>query len=841
MGDVYRAHDTRLEREVALKLVRPGVHRDQTLREAQTLAKLAHPNVVRVYDAGEEADELYLAMELVDGPTLREWFAAADRPVPVILDVFEAAARGLAAAHAVGIVHRDFKPDNVLVGEDGRVHVIDFGLAEAGDMEHEATQEDLPGVTTVDSTVEGTPAYLAPERYRGLPATPESDQFAFCVSLYEALFGVRPFLGHSSTEIGLEMQRAAITFPSARRRVPRRIRELLRRGLQRAPGDRHASMLSLAASLARARRSRRPSFVLAGVAVAIGVGAGLVLAPSGDGGACLEAAAAVEDVYDEARRREIASAFDRSEKPFAATTRDTTLRRLDVFAHEWSEAWRATCEPSGLEGMRIEEGRSCLGGQREFFTGVVEGLVGGTASTGHGVEVGFSLPDPATCVREEGVGPVRRPALERERGVFSTLAAAQRFEDLDRETRDALARAEVENDGERRALASLYAGIAAKVVGDSDDARNLLTQASVLALSHERDDLAFWAWRELTWLEGFHRRDLARGLEMAEYARAALERGGLGVREEVALEVVLAWVGEHNGAVAVGAEHADRARELALPNLAADDPLLAEVYNAHGALAALHGRLPEAKEAYARAIEVRESSGGPADPWTAIPLHNLGALERVTGEPRRALELHRRAARVGTAAYGSDSAFAAVGHMNEGLALLELGDYASARFSLERAVTLLDSMHDAPQYPVATANLARVLVRGGESARAREYLRMAASALEIDSNPQRVRQHLELAKLELELGRARAARDRARSAEERMRAAFGDDYPAVWDALVLGAEASLALGDSSQARASASRALELARGRNPATEARARLVLTRSANPKKNEDDREVP
>ena len=167
------------------------------------MARLSHPNVVTVYDVGTVADRVFVAMEFVEGQTIAAWLAAAGAPLAEILAVFIAAGRGLAAAHARGLVHRDFKPENVLIGADGRARVIDFGLARltavaaSSDRRGAAAIRLRPPATALDAhaagTVLGTPAYMSPEQFRGQPADARSDQFSFCVALYEALYGVRPF------------------------------------------------------------------------------------------------------------------------------------------------------------------------------------------------------------------------------------------------------------------------------------------------------------------------------------------------------------------------------------------------------------------------------------------------------------------------------------------------------------------------------------------------------------------------------------------------------------------------------------------------------------------------
>src|SRR5262249_21319049 len=232
MGVVYRAVDPRLDRPVALKLLRSELSGDEArarlLREAQAMARLSHPNVIVVYEVGTFGGQTFVAMELVTGQTLRDWLRAAKRPWRAVLDRFVQAGRGLAAAHAAGIVHRDFKPANVLLAADARVRVLDFGLARAGAeapaldaSSPSPTPSSLAGEITASGALVGTPAYMAPEQRGGRRADERSDQYSFCVSLHEGLYGERP--GNAPPPTG---------------DAPAWLRRAIARGLAREPSDR---------------------------------------------------------------------------------------------------------------------------------------------------------------------------------------------------------------------------------------------------------------------------------------------------------------------------------------------------------------------------------------------------------------------------------------------------------------------------------------------------------------------------------------------------------------------------------------------------------------------------
>jgi serine/threonine protein kinase len=263
MGVVYLAYDPTLDRPVALKLLHPELRGTQArlLREGQAVAKLAHPNVVRVFDIGTDRDDLFIAMEYVDGWTLGTWLDAERRPPRAILDLFAAAGRGLAAAHGAGLVHRDFKPDNVLVGRDGRVVVTDFGIAKIDADEHASPEPRGPRpwltmTLTRTGSFLGTPAYMSPEQLRGEPADARSDQFSFCVAHWEALFGARPFAlpAHGTLdEVRVAVERGIVPLPQPPPKPLAATEQALRRGLSLDPAERFADMDALLSALAPPR------------------------------------------------------------------------------------------------------------------------------------------------------------------------------------------------------------------------------------------------------------------------------------------------------------------------------------------------------------------------------------------------------------------------------------------------------------------------------------------------------------------------------------------------------------------------------------------------------------
>jgi serine/threonine protein kinase len=281
MGNVYAAHDPELGRDVAVKILRSVPRRNREhahrrfVREARAMSALHHPNVVQVLDAGLDGERAYLAMELLQGEVLGAWLRSGHRTPAEILDVFEAAGRGLAAAHAVGLVHRDFKPDNVMVTVQG-IKVLDFGLVRASKTDDSGESEgvaiEFEPVTDV-GTIVGTPRYMAPEQRAGAELDGRADQFSFCVALYEALAGEHPYDGDVTKWLS---RGAPAPPPILKPGIGRAVQRVLGRGMRMQPAERYPSMGALIFALQAARR-RRATVLAVGVAIAfvvVGLGTG---------------------------------------------------------------------------------------------------------------------------------------------------------------------------------------------------------------------------------------------------------------------------------------------------------------------------------------------------------------------------------------------------------------------------------------------------------------------------------------------------------------------------------------------------------------------------------------
>lgn len=346
MGRIYLAHDEHLDRRVALKLLRGEVggseERTRLLREAQAGARLSHPNIVRVYDAGEHEGLVYIAMEYVEGKTLTRWLSNK-RSLSDLIEIFRSAGEGLCAAHEVGLIHRDFKPDNVVIGDDGRVRVLDFGLARGTSASGADLSEEAPLLEqklTATGTIMGTPAFMSPEQHRGESVDARSDQFAFAVAMWQAVFGAHPFEGEAGPEL-IESILAGRRRPQRTKGVLGRLARVLDRALASDPGRRYASMRELLRELEEARSGggRRIETII-GVVV---IGAALAIWNSQRGEECAPASERLEEAWGVDQRAGAQAMFEASGATDSTSAWKRFASRMDAYAEEWAGAWDEGC------------------------------------------------------------------------------------------------------------------------------------------------------------------------------------------------------------------------------------------------------------------------------------------------------------------------------------------------------------------------------------------------------------------------------------------------------------------------------------------------------------------
>lgn len=519
MGVVYAARDPDLDRRVAIKVVHPrrkGDARSQSrlLREARALARLDHPNVVKVHDVLSHDDEIFVVMELVSGETLASWEAAAPRNCDEVLKAYIQAGKGLVAAHALDIVHRDFKPSNAIIGADGRVRVLDFGLArlESGDVDPDDAQGASGAITkTVPGAVFGTLVYAAPEQLSSGEVTAASDQFSFCVALHRALEGTPPFAGTSVSELVTNIRASAPVIATDGRRVPTWLRATMFRGLAFDPGARHPSMASLLAELERPRGWRRWRLPATMVSVgAIATVATLLLqgraaAPASCDGGARDAAL----VWSPVTRAVVGNAISRVGTAYASNAADTVIMGLDGHIRDWRAVHREAClehQHAATSDALFDREMACLHRRLDDMSSAIGVLQGTTAaSVDQAADVVAGIPTSAECTdltrlladTPPPVSPAiaTQVALVREQlGTIAALRRAGRVEEAAPEIETALVGAKATAYSPVIAEAELEHGRLAIQRGDFDDTTaEILLEAMQVALASHQPALAIEA------------------------------------------------------------------------------------------------------------------------------------------------------------------------------------------------------------------------------------------------------------------------------------------------------------------------------------------------------------
>ena len=750
MGIVYRAFDPELGRNVALKLLRrerladPQKAGTRLAREARALAALSHPNVVVVHDLGTAGEEVFVAMELVPGTTLRQWLVTKPRDVHAIVHAFVQAGRGLAAAHAANLVHRDFKPENVLVRDDGRVQVTDFGLARLVTEPAEQSWPDdaAPVALTHTGAMIGTVAYMSPEQLRGEPANAKTDQFSFAVALHEAVCGERPFAGQTVHEL-----RAAMRRPATASRLPAWLRPAVRRGLALDPAERFPTMDELVAALARDPRKVRRR-VAAGIALAAVASTTTAIVVTGlhHGEVCATARPRLAHVWDDARKRAVHEAFAATGRPFAGAVWSAVEHELDAYATDWVTAAHAACEATRVNGTQsealldlrgacLDRRLASLGALADVFehadAAVVENAVTAVAR----------LPSLAPCADKATLQAVVKPpedaaSARRVDALRGQLARAAALEAAGKPT-DAAA---IVEPAARVALQVRYPAIAAEALllqgtvevdrEHFDAAQPLLVHAGDLAEAGRADELKAAAWTQLVRAasQSGHfaeaHEDAAHGAavlarlgpghddaaaELAsvegaaytsegDYGRALeLQQRALALREKLhgpdsaqvggslsAVGNVLLHLSRNSDALAAyERSRAIRVRALGPhhPDVAASDNNLATVYMAMGRFDDARARLVEAKQ-------ISDEVFGPTSARSARILGNLAVLYKDEGRYGDAIETGTRAIALEEAALGADHPMVATLVYVVGASYLELGDIAHAEPALQHALAI---------------------------------------------------------------------------------------------------------------------------------------------------------
>jgi serine/threonine protein kinase/tetratricopeptide (TPR) repeat protein len=779
MGVVYAARDHELGRAVALKTLLRGAPRSgesqsdlldarwavRLVREARTMATLAHPNVVTVYDVFADGADTWIAMEYVEGTTLRAWLAAAPRTRDQIVARFVEAGRGLSAAHAVGIVHRDFKPENVLVGSDERARISDFGLArpiERGD-------DPAPR-----RTIAGTPAYMAPEQIDGAEVDARTDQFSFAVALYEALAGCRPFpvddLTARRTAIGSRRIAPAI------KPLPRVLRRALSRALDPDPAARFPSIDELLVALSAHESSARiawlatASVTLGAIGIAIVTGRSPAKAappcgdpPTGDRSWSIERRRAIED-----RFRSVANGSGSAIARLVSVALDARFRDLESVHAE------VCASPPPAHDQRLR----CLARRRDELETLVAAFVAADAQVVLRAPYAVAQATPAEICRR---APPDLPEVDGSSASIrelddllaraSAFATAAAYADAAPIAERVLEGARARGTRSREAAALELRARIEEGRGDRRAARDTLLSAATAAEGGRADLVAARVWISIVRLSGGYLDEPSEVPFLAQRASAAIER--LGDPRELrgallhAIGLARTATGDYPAATRIlreaialvpeGAalDRGDRAVNLALAlreagelddaRLVADDalaaraavlgeihPAVAEARNLLGTIDGLRGDLPSAIEHHRRALSATETALGPEHEDVALGLGSLALALVNAGRATEAVPLYERARAIRVATYGAEHSTVALVDHNLGYAHLVSGDLEAAERHYRRALDLRRRLLGGAHFHVAYSllGLASVALERGQLAAAESHARESLSIRE---------------------------------------------------------------------------------------------------------------
>jgi len=741
MGVVYLGYDPELHRRVAVKVLheREGgslVNPRRLLREAQALAQVSHPNLVQVYDVGTVDGRVFMAMEVVPGRSLAKWFR--ERPSwREVLEVMVAAGRGLVAAHAAGIVHRDFKPGNVVLGEDGSVRVLDFGLARVGaevdgdstrsssasielppevasELASERSDEDDEPLTR--GTVVGTPAYMAPEQHVGEVATVKSDQYGFCVALYEGLYGHRPFPRVPIPKLARLKRQARLREPPEGVRVPGWLRRVVLKGLSADPAERFASMDALLERLEvtpTATKLRRVGAV--GIVGVVGVTAWAAGRSEAGPSPCEQPDAALADVWSDARADRIEAAFEGTGLGHAGDTWRNLRPILEEYASDWiamrGEACRATHVEGRQSGALLDLRMACLDRRRleldavlalyespdrAFVLRAADG-VGGLRSLARCADaeaLNVAIPPPDSAKDREAVDEALRWLAEAE-----ALEVAGQHAAAERRARAALA--EGQRIDYRPLVAEATHVLSTTLDNDPAAAEQAARDAIALAAEVRDDRLLRSGLRRLMFEVGLGRGRFDEATGIAMTAEAVWRRSGLDPEASATLQADLGSLAAARGDPEAARKHFERS----LAALDAENATIPRrIVVSAGAAAALmqQGAWDEAREAFTRVRELGVDLYGQRNPYVADVDLNLGQIAAAVGDTtaaNRALESALEVLEVDPSQHAARLALAYCSY--GGIAIVE-GRPAAARARARRALEHLEAIGE-PEGPLSAA------------------------------------------------------------------------------------------------------------------------------------------
>ena len=733
MGAVYRAYDPELDRSIAIKILtvlpKEGetASRPQTrlMREAQALAKLSHPNVVAVHDVGTFEQGVYIAMEYVKGKTLREWIKEDKPTQKEIVRATLDAGRGLQAAHVEGIVHRDFKPDNVIVGDRGQVKVLDFGLARSAGAEeatapHEITtslHESSSGenllstpLTRVGAMV-GTIVYMAPEHFQFRELDDKTDQFSFCVTLFEALYGKRPFTGKTTEELGQHIASGRIEIPPEAS-VPKWIEELLLKGLSVSKSDRYDSMAQLLnileddPEIAKTLRRKKQILVLAfilGAALSLGVGYVLFSRTSE---LCTGANRKLADVWNERQKLKLRQVFVKTGLSYADDSVVRVTKRLDDYLERWKHEYTETCESTRIRKEQSEEimdlKMGCLHKHLRNANALVKVFdKADKRVVEKSVLAVSSLARISDCTDLDALrSRIQLPKDDKTKTKVATIR-----EELAQV--EALCRTGKYREGlvlakklEKLAAAIDYRPVQAEVLyslgelfyrtGDYKAAETTLYDAGRAAGESRDNMLAAKAMALLVPVIGYRQARYDAGLSIAHDAEIVLGLGG-------GNESIKANLFNNLGILFYGKRDYDRALEsyrealgIWKKSLGPEHPDVARVLNNIGVVFMNQGEHDMALKYLRKTYRIEEKELGPDHPKVAQALSNIGIVLHRQGKYAGALENQSKSLAIREKAFGSNHPNLVWTLTAIGCALVDQGKPNQAFVPLERVVAICE-------------------------------------------------------------------------------------------------------------------------------------------------------
>jgi tetratricopeptide (TPR) repeat protein len=826
MGVVYAAFDPQLDRKVAIKVLhRLGANasreaQDRLLREAQAMARLSHPNVVAVHDVGTFETSVFLAMEFVEGTTLKGWLQGegSGRSWRARLEALKATGRGLAAAHAAGLVHRDFKPDNVLVGRDGRARVTDFGIARSTADACPAEPSGPPRVPRAARTPLGTPltetgsvlgtiGYMAPEQAVGAEADARSDQFSFCVTLYVALYGERPFRGETLEDY-VEALARPVRDPPAGTKVPTWLRRVVVRGLQEDPARRYPSLEALLLALDQDPATTRRRWLVAAAAMVAAalVTGGLRYTTRHEARACLHAAPALAGVWDDEVKRDARDAFLATGAPNAADAFDRSAKVLDGYASAWTAMYVQACEATRVVHEQPEDvyrmRGDCLDRQRVELRALTSLLRHADAQVvDMSISAAYGLPPLRWC---EDV-----KALRSSLGLPDDPVKRARVQEARQAIAEADALALGDKNEEARGVAERALDLARSASHESTEAEALYVlgyaQTRLVDEAAAEESLANAAWA-----------GMASGHYAVVVRASAIEAYITGVELQRA-EESRDWLARAKGALA---------------KMGGNDELEAFLTSREASI--LHGlaHRPELALPLAEnAVRTYRRLYG-AHPSTERELRNLGNVYEALGRADLALATYEEALAMSEKLYGPASLRAAIALAHVGDAELKLGRVPEATARLERALAVFEGYQNAFWIVATLQDLTQSSNRSGDPKAALALGERGLALLEKpDASPVLVPAScVTTADALLALGRpaeALALCDRALAAQEKA-GSVAVEKVYEWDALRCRGEALIAAGKAREAILPLERSLAIARREWPGDLARARFALARA-------------